>query len=137
MVVVLIFSFGVERGKRFLSYNKNQLKEEPMAPMVPAEIEQPLTEPKTEPKIEVSKKPEPEPPSPVSKPYTIQVATYWSKSNAKSELEKLKKKGYDSFIIFNNDKYELCAGEYVDKDDAEKSIKTLKKDYKDCFLRRR
>lgn len=131
MIMVLVFSLGVERGKSLL---------ETPAPVEPEiarepEIELPSS---TEIQKEVVLKPPPqEIIKKVSKPYTIQVATYRQKKSAKKELENLRKRGLDSYIISNNGKYEVCVGEYVDRDSAKKNIKRLKKDYKDCFLRRR
>ena len=148
MVMVLIFSLGVGRGRRLAALNSPKRVE-----AAPAAAEE--SWPEIEPKIQVSSQPEAQPRKPItgppaepmpqpaepirgpSKPYTIQVATYSSKPNAKKELEKLRRRGLDSFIISGNGKYEVCVGEYVNKDNAAESIKRLKKDYKDCFLRRR
>ena len=144
MIMVLIYSLGVEKGRKLAAVKK---------PVVPAPAEY-GTEPEEKYEETMGKESETIPthqaevkkiPKPVrveavkgpSKPYTIQVATYWSKPNAKKELDKLKKLGMDPLIISNNGKYELCVGVYADRDDAREIIKKLKKDYKDCFLRRR
>jgi len=144
---VLIFSLGVERGKRL------PLPEEEIAiipreinieveELTPESVNEELVEapqPQVEPKLEeLIKTAEPvKVVKEISRPYTVQVATYWSKPNASKEMEGLRRLGMQPFIIATNGKYEVCVGEYINKDEAKISIKKLKKKYKDCFLRKR
>jgi len=145
MAMVLVFSIGTEKGRR-ISQGPVQIAEENAKVVI-------KPEPKTE-TVNISEPPEAEtvliqepkaplqepiktPAKNISKPYTIQVATFWSKENAKKEVEKLRKKGFESSIISHNNKYQLCVGAYVDKDSTSGSMEILKKDYKDCFVRRR
>jgi len=155
MLMVLIFSLGVEKGKRLLmppespvlEFVKPEIMPKPVITATAEKIMEEssqaletkkalavLPEPKTE-KIEKSVLVDT--PKPPSKPYTIQVATYWTKANAKRELEKLRRNKFDSFIISTNGKYEICVGEYINKAGAKADMEKLNKRYKDRFLRRR
>ena len=75
----------------------------------------------------------------IAKPYTIQLVTYKKKDLAEKETAALQKSGFYSFIIPSGDYYQVCIGQYENKEDAKKDIKVLatKHKYKDCFLRRR
>lgn len=139
MAAVLIFSLGVEKGK-------NAPLAGPAEEVQPAEpeaiVEAMGPEEETALPAEAAEETQPEPVEPepikkVSRPYTIQVATYWSKVNAKKELENLKRREWDSLIIENDGRYEVCVGSYINKDDAAADMERLKKHYKDRFLRRR
>jgi cell division septation protein DedD len=68
--------------------------------------------------------------------YTIQVATYKSKTNAQKEVQLLKNKGFQPLVFSKDSHIQLCVGQYLSKDQAQASIKELKKFYQDCFLRR-
>ena len=72
-----------------------------------------------------------------TKLYTIQVATYREQALAQKEMQQLKKKGYSSFIIPSGKFYEVCTGSYFEKNKAYNCLKSLKKTYKDCFLRKK
>lgn len=73
----------------------------------------------------------------VSKPYTIQLITYKKKDQAEQEMVSLKKKGYYSSIISSGDYYQVCVGQYANKEEALRDLKLFGAKYKDCFLRRR
>ena len=149
MVMVLVFSAGMEKGRAVVTAKVSPEAAAPKAAVknieppnenLVSEIKSGSPEPEEEPVAEPKKPAQKQKQAKVgtaSKPYTIQVATYWSKPSAKKELEKLRKKGFDSFIISSNGKYEVCTGEYISKEGAKKNIEALKKDYKDLFLRRR
>ena len=155
MVLVLTFSLGAERGKRLASPKAPEsptlaefevVAEKPETAATPERIVREIEAPETEIELSTPARPEvartikpvlPNIAEEPSKPYTIQVATYWSKNSAKKELESLRKKGFDSFIISTGGKYEICVGSYISKATAEKDMEKLKKRYKDRFLRRR
>jgi len=115
---VLIFSLGVERGKRL------PLPEEEIAiipreinieveELTPESVNEELVEapqPQVEPKLEeLIKTAEPvKVVKEISRPYTVQVATYWSKPNASKEMEGLRRFGMQPFKIPTNGKYEVC-----------------------------
>ncbi|MFH1790590.1 MAG: SPOR domain-containing protein, partial [Candidatus Omnitrophota bacterium] len=156
IVVVLgfIFSFavGVETGKRrssdvayaelaetvYVSPDKDDLAELPgpavqdvsrgasrdaSLPQIPA----PETTEKTAKPVDMD----------AQKPYTIQLISYREKSKAEAKANELKKAGKPAMIIRNNLYYQVCAGSYRDRKDAEKDIKLFSEKYKGCFLRRK
>ncbi len=130
---VIIFSLGVERGKRAAAPAPEialELQEEVYeeAPESAEEVFEEIVTIET-PKEEIPPAP-PEPVQKVSRPYTIQVATYWSKPSAKREMERIRRRGMDSFIISTNGKYDVCVGEFITKDNADETITKLKNDYK-------
>jgi len=67
--------------------------------------------------------------------YIIQIASYTNKERAELELKKLQKKGYNAFISKKGNYLVLFVGEFSSKIDADKSLKSLKSFYHDCFLK--
>lgn len=68
--------------------------------------------------------------------YTIQIASYSSKSQAQKEMQALKKKGLNPIIISKGKYSIICLGSYTDKKNAESMLVQLKKRYQDCIIRR-
>jgi len=68
--------------------------------------------------------------------YTIQLASYKGRQSADKEADTLKKKGLTAFVVYKGDYVILCAGKFSDKEQARNSMSKLKKQYKDCILRR-
>lgn len=146
MLMVLLFSLGVERGKRLI-YSKVS-KEETRAGIVSIEdLKKDSTSPgplvtetsTPEPKDEEAKIIEPKEEKGITsaKLFTIQVIAYRSKRSAQDELIKLSKKGFSPFIIVGGGYYQICVGEYRDQDEAKGDLLELKKVYKDSFIRKR
>jgi cell division septation protein DedD len=73
----------------------------------------------------------------LSKPYTIQLVTHKKKDYAEKEVAALKATGRYSWIIPSGDYYQVCAGQYLNKDAAKSDLRFFASKYKDCFLRRR
>ncbi len=73
----------------------------------------------------------------LGKPYTIQLATFKKQDMAEREVDTIRKKGFQAFIIASGDYYEVCSGQYVSKEDAGRDKKLFSARYKDCFIRRR
>lgn len=73
----------------------------------------------------------------LGKPYTIQLVTFKKEDLAEKEVAKLRAKGIYAFIIPSGDYYQVCAGQYVSKEDAGRNIKNFSGKYRDCFIRRR
>ena len=71
-----------------------------------------------------------------NKPYTIQLVTYKRQSLADEDVSKLKRQGHTAFIIPSGDYFQVCAGQYTNKEEAKKDLATFSIRYKDCFLRR-
>ncbi|OGW84016.1 MAG: hypothetical protein A3C47_01415 [Omnitrophica bacterium RIFCSPHIGHO2_02_FULL_51_18] len=73
----------------------------------------------------------------LGKPYTIQLVTYKKEDLAEKEVAGLRKKGHTAFIIPSGDYYQVCAGQYVSKEDAHRNLKNFSDKFRDCFIRRR
>ncbi|MFZ5799998.1 MAG: SPOR domain-containing protein [Candidatus Omnitrophota bacterium] len=139
---LLVFSFGVERGKRLASL---KLLSSPNEKKTSAETDYQ--------RVAVSQV-KPVPPSgetavkmatPLkvvslgSRPagrYTIQVASFTKAASAKKEAEGLRKLGYAISLRSSGAFHYLCVGNYTDKQEAEIVLKKLRSKYRDCFIRR-
>jgi hypothetical protein len=68
--------------------------------------------------------------------YTIQVASLKSASAARDLSETLAKKGISSFTRVSGDYTIVLAGNFSKKEEAQQGLKTLKKTYTDCYVRK-
>ena len=68
--------------------------------------------------------------------YSIQVASYSRKDIALEEVDTLKKKGHDPFLIQKGQYVALCVGRFATKEEATTIAKNLKARYSDCFVRK-
>ncbi len=133
MLMVLVFSLGVERGKGLVSSTQTKKEEKTMIAKEerPSETKNlPIELPKTF-EVEAEKR------ATDSASFTIQIVAYRSKKLAQQELIRLSKKGYDPFIIVGGGYYQICVGKYRKKGEARKDLAGLKKTYKDSFIRKR
>lgn len=73
----------------------------------------------------------------LSKPYTLQLITYKKQDLAEKEVAALRRSGLYSFIIPSGEYYQVCAGQYSNKEEAKNDLRVLGAKYKGCFLRRR
>ncbi|MBI3315903.1 MAG: SPOR domain-containing protein [Candidatus Omnitrophica bacterium] len=73
----------------------------------------------------------------LAKPYTIQLVTYKKKDLAEQAVAALRRSGFYAMIIPSQDYFQVCAGQYENKDAAKKDLRFFGGRYKDCFLRRR
>ena len=134
MLMVLVFSLGVERGKSLAS-NKKEIKivsaavEKEIAPVAASADTAGLAAEAPEPVIEKK--------ATGFKLFTVQIGTYRSKRLAQQELIKLTKRGFSPFIIVGGGYYQICVGEYENKKKATKGLLELKKNHKDSFIRKR
>lgn len=68
--------------------------------------------------------------------FTIQVASFKTRTNAQKEAEFLKKKGFTA-LIFNKGAYViLCVGNFPNKEAAQPLLSELNKRYGSCSIRR-
>jgi len=149
MLMVLVFSLGVERGKYLAlipakakaeTAAKKALKpqaapEKPETEAASGEKEGPEAETATKPVIETKKDVKAAQPEGL---FTIQLIAYRSKKSAQKELLMLNKKGYNPFIVTGGGYYQICVGEYKTQQDAQKILRELaKKGYSDGFIRKR
>lgn len=70
-----------------------------------------------------------------AKNYTVQLATYQTKTYAQKEAERLKKKGFSPIVMAKGVYIILCVGNFTDKTSAQSLIPKLGKQYKGCFVR--
>jgi hypothetical protein len=68
--------------------------------------------------------------------YTIQVASYQTKSHAEKEATTLKKKGFSPLVLSKGRYAVLCVGNFSNRERAKSLMPELKKLYSDCFVRR-
>lgn len=68
--------------------------------------------------------------------YTIQVASFSSKTYAQQEADTLKKKGVSAIIKPSGKYVALCVGNFSDKETAKGALSQLKKQYSGCYIRR-
>ncbi len=155
---VLVFSFGVEKGKRFAldELKAEQAKREQISqqlkslkPVTPPEV------PEKAPKETMPKATEPEPfpsgPEPSAPAaakdrssgrlpgkYTIQIVTYTSESRANQEVERLRKLGYESFVISSGRFFEVCMEAFQTVKEAGQKLALLRQEGfapNDAFIR--
>ncbi|MFH1847621.1 MAG: SPOR domain-containing protein [Candidatus Omnitrophota bacterium] len=69
--------------------------------------------------------------------YTIQIATFKSEALARKEIENAGDMGLRMRISEMNGYYQVWAGEFSKKEDAQRYAQKLKDRYKDCFIRKR
>ena len=136
---VLVFSWGVERGRRS-AFESQAMK--PVSAVMPqtlvAETAPKIVEKTATPVVAevvakeapVTVSEAPKPVASVSKPskpdgkYTIQHVTYVTQSAADREMQKFLKKGHVSFIIPSGRHLQVCIDSFQTRQEA---IKTLKK----------
>lgn len=127
ITAIVSFSLGVEKGKKVAVYNQIKINEprsliktdkEQVQPVQKQESIQP---PKVKEYIEN---------------YTIQLASYQTKTYAQKEAEVLRKRGLVPVILSKSGYTVLCVGNFPNKEMAKPLLSELKKHYRDCFIRR-
>ncbi len=164
MVVVLFFSFGVERGKRIVrSVLEDKTNGQTNAAALPVTPERPdlkvFQEITPDQKKVTTQGPSPDERLPggmevvpesvslvVSKTqakqhpalgtFTIQVASFKERENAQKEAKRLEKRGYPIFVLPKGNHSIVCVGKFAFKDEATEFFHKLKKSYNDCVIRR-
>ncbi|MFA5410325.1 MAG: SPOR domain-containing protein [Candidatus Omnitrophota bacterium] len=125
---IVSFSLGVEKGRSLV-----RRLPKTAAPRIDLAREQ-------EQPVRPVNKPAPEPqPVRVAEPvgnYTIQVATYQARAHAEREARLLKKKGLSTAVVSKGRFIILCVGNFTDEKTARSMLTELKKQYRDCFIRR-
>lgn len=131
---IVSFSLGIKRGREFSLSRQYQI------PQLPTQLMQKDNPPVKE-KIATEQK-EIKPVTPAGLPskedagYTIQVASYKTRTYAQKEANKLNKKGLGTLILPKGDYIILCVGKFVNKNQAYPALNELKKTYQGCFVRR-
>ena len=68
--------------------------------------------------------------------FTIQIASYKSKTLAQKEAQSLKKKGLSPAVLSKGGYNVLCVGNFSSKKEAQTLLLELKKRYAGCYIRR-
>ena len=71
-----------------------------------------------------------------NKTYTIQVASFKREEYALAEAQDLKKKGHDILVLGKGQHFIVCVGKFLSENEAKIFSGKLKKQYKDCLVRR-
>jgi len=138
---VISFSLGVERGKKLamLTMTNTQMT----AQYVPAKqalpkIDMPVKiKQAAAPTAAADQKQEASEKTKDSElNYTIQLASYQTKTAAQKEAQALQKKGLSPLVLSKGKYSVLCVGRFNNENKARTMLAELKKRYKDCLLRR-
>ncbi|OGX15194.1 MAG: hypothetical protein A2166_00185 [Omnitrophica WOR_2 bacterium RBG_13_41_10] len=68
--------------------------------------------------------------------YTIQVASFVNNAFAQKEAQTLRKKGLSVLVLAKGKHTIVCVGNFANQDSAKLSLSQLRKNYRDCFIRR-
>lgn len=137
MVMILCFTFGVERGKRIGAIKASarrdakNIEEGGVAPMTMPMREEPMRE---EEGISVNQEVVPL----VQEVYAIQLITYKHEEYVNKELAKLKRNGFEPFVVRSGRFFVINIGPYKNKDEALTILKEFKRQapYRSAFLRK-
>lgn len=114
IILTIIFSLGVEQGKRIAPRAKGPLDTALPLAAVPAPLN------KT-----------------ISPGFTIQLATFLEKNSAEKEITNLNNKGYHSFMVNSGKYYLVCFGSFANKEEAKLVLAKLKTIYKDAYIKKK
>ncbi|MBU1122435.1 MAG: SPOR domain-containing protein [Candidatus Omnitrophota bacterium] len=143
LLFVLAFSLGVERGRKIVS---NKLADEDKFKIDAVDLSQDrlsldsaeskegdLRKDKVEAAkdTEVDKETKEE-----TKNYIIQIATYLKENIALEEAKKLKDNGHEVLVSKKGEFTVLFVGSFKNREQAQVTMQSLRKRYKDCFIRR-
>lgn len=150
MALLVMFSLGVERGKRLALAEKNTVQNgqnivslhsssDPSGDMAAATEAQTISAPPDDgPETALPY------PAAVTVPvtssldegFTVQIATYKGERRAKEVVGQLQKLGHESFFLSKGEYVVVCVGKFNVKDEAKRLSLELKKKFKDCYVRR-
>lgn len=134
MTMIICYSLGVESGKRRQAASSmpaasGGISDEETVLAVPETTRQSAEKP---PEMER----EAEPPVKMQLYYTVQLATYLQKSHAQRQVNLLKKKGLDAFILAGGKYYFLCSGKHPNYAAAKAETKKFIEAFRDCFVKK-
>lgn len=135
---IISFSFGVEKGKNLSLLQNNSrfdigIQTRQVLPHQAKNEEAPVAvQPKNNIKIDEAGK------LPLQEKiaFTIQLASYKTKSYAEKEAKALKKKGFSPLILTKGNYVVLCVGGFTNKENALSLLTQLEKKYNGCRIRR-
>lgn len=132
---IISFSLGVEKGKRVAQLKTDSrldtaFKIQKIQPALSIAVPEQVTRKQ---ESEPVKKEEPQE---YLLNYTIQVASFLSRTNAQKEADNLKRKGLWSTVLPKGKFVIVCVGNFSKREEAESLLLKLKKQYQDCYIRR-
>lgn len=138
----IVFSLGVERGRNL------DFAEAPMQPATDTKVKEAQVQSTEKPvPIDVQRQPEVAPKeqqiqkavpaTTEEKAFTIQVATFKTRTLAERESLRLKNIGYSSDVLKKKEFFIVCVGAYAKRELAQRTLRDLKRLYKDCYVRTR
>jgi len=157
ITAVVAFCLGVEKGKKIAGFrggpqfdtaaNHQPLKVVPAvrlapvqprtaAPVNPVPVMAGNTAPDKLKSPELSPALSAQPVNQDNAGFTIQVATYSTKSSAQDELGKLRKRGFAPVIVSKGGYNIICVGSFTKKEMAKSLLSKLRQNYRDCYIRR-
>ncbi len=126
------FSFGVERGKSFITLKTDSQLDIAVKPKPALSVPVPKQITKDQ-KFQPEKKDELKE---YMQNYTVQVASFLNKINAQREADILKRKGLVPLVLSKGKFCIVCVGNFSKREEAETLLPKLKKQYQDCRIRR-
>jgi len=159
LLLTIAFSLGVEKGRKITSINNVRPREDrgmiiesrldQMDNTIPAAIpitaQTPMIAKKpaqTEAMTGLPQQPRAEQytqtiPAAVtdSNKYVIQVASFAKENIAQEEAKRLENKGYSAVVAKKGKFTVVFVGNFADKNKAQENMQTLRKQFKDCFVR--
>lgn len=138
----IVFSLGVERGRNL------DFAEAPMQQATDTKVKETQIQ-STEKPVPVEVQGQPEvapkeqqiqkavPATTEEKAFTIQVATFKTRTLAERESLRLKNIGYSSDVLKKKEFFIVCVGAYAKRELAQRTLRDLKRLYKDCYVRTR
>jgi len=130
ITATISFSLGVEKGKNLAAQRTNLRIDVASSKAVAGSARQPELAQQKKPSEFSGKAAE------APQNYTIQLASFSSKTSAEKEVAFLRKKGYTPLVIPKGKYIMLCVGNFSDKETASKVLAEFKKRYSDCRVRR-
>jgi hypothetical protein len=119
---IVAFSLGVEKGKRISLANKQPVA---AAKQIVPQVSNPAQDTREETSAEDT-----------YQGFTIQLASYRTRSFAEREAQSLKAKGLAPLVLSKGNYAVLCVGNFSDKEQAQGLLTQLRKRYADCRIRR-
>ena len=125
---IISYSIGIEKGKKIVLLKDNFQKAKPIEAreqVIP--VPKVTTNPSEETSEQILAK---------KGAYTIQLASYKTKTYAQKEAQTLKKKGLAPLVLNKGSFTVLCVGSFSNKETAQPLLTEFSKRYKGCYLRR-
>lgn len=153
--LTVVFAVGVERGKELVRGEHAMLaRQQTTPPAVLTTAKPPATTVAAKPetrtastKVETKATPPPATPVMAPKPktrtklasgssrYAVQVVTYSQLRLAKQEMDRLRARGEQAFLVMRDGRTIVYVGPFPSRNHASEKVITLKPRYGDCFVR--